>query len=323
MLQIWIVSRNASHLPAFLARVRGGAPLHLSEAGEDSRAHDFDTGAIPGITPRVVRTHEAKLHGKPIYVGQLHDGLVGRAERGQADLLRELGEVGVREKRHVADELVADVGLRRVEGVAAVPDVLRAAEGAERQRVQEVPRRKEAAHRAEPEAGLVHQVVRDVAELRDLLRAVAGLGLQLGQDLVELLARPLGVVGLQLLVDSVPDPDLLLRVLHPRKPAVALFVAIRELGQFVPPLFVGLVVESRMVRGEQASRVRPNNLLHAKVDLLARRREPRHVDGGPDLDVYAHLSDVGDGGLHAFAVGFHPIHVELDGRAVKGIVVQL
>lgn len=54
------------------------------------------------------------------------------AEGRQADDLRELREGQIGEERHVAENLVAHVRLRRVKRFTAVPDVLRAVEHPER-----------------------------------------------------------------------------------------------------------------------------------------------------------------------------------------------
>ena len=56
--------------------------------------------------------------------GQLLDEVVGSSKRGQPDLLRKFGEGRIGEKRDVADQLVADVRLRRVERLRRVADVL-------------------------------------------------------------------------------------------------------------------------------------------------------------------------------------------------------
>ena len=45
----------------------------------------------------------------PVAGGELLDELVRGPEAGEADLLAELGEGGVREQRHVAQQLVAHV----------------------------------------------------------------------------------------------------------------------------------------------------------------------------------------------------------------------
>ena len=49
-----------------------------------------------------------------LYRGQLDDVVVRSAERRQADLLRELGEGRVGEKRDVTEKLVTDIWLRGV-----------------------------------------------------------------------------------------------------------------------------------------------------------------------------------------------------------------
>ena len=49
------------------------------------------------------------LVGKVSYGGQLLDEVVRSSERGEPDLLGELGEGRVGEERDVADQLVADV----------------------------------------------------------------------------------------------------------------------------------------------------------------------------------------------------------------------
>ena len=65
-------------------------------------------GEKPGtISPDFsVFTAKAELHREPVHRGQLLDLGVGRAQRGQADLLGELGEARVGQQRHVSDQLV-------------------------------------------------------------------------------------------------------------------------------------------------------------------------------------------------------------------------
>lgn len=75
------------------------------------------------------------------YRGQFVDVIVGGAERGEANLLRELGKTGIGQQRHVAEQLVATVRLGRIKRVRRVANVLGAMEHAERQARQEVPGR--------------------------------------------------------------------------------------------------------------------------------------------------------------------------------------
>mmetsp|Transcript_80806 Transcript_80806/g.227511 ORF Transcript_80806/g.227511 Transcript_80806/m.227511 type:complete len:278 (-) Transcript_80806:553-1386(-) len=203
-----VVPRDAAHLPTLVAGSPCRTPLHLAEAAQDAGAHDPHTRVI-GVRGLHRGPHEAELDSEPVDARQAGDGLVGGPQGRQADLLRELREVGVGEQRHVSDQLVADVGLGGVEWVAAVADVLRAAECAERQGVEEVASREQSADRSQTKAGLGRQVLADVIQLRDLIRPVAGLGLQFRQDLIEFLASPTSVATLQLLVDGLPHSHLL------------------------------------------------------------------------------------------------------------------
>ncbi len=88
------------------------------------------------------------------YGGYLNDVFVGGAKRGEADHLRELGELRVGEERHVAEQLVDTVGLGRVQRRRAVSDVLCALEDAEGQAGQEVPCAQQARHRSQLKARL-------------------------------------------------------------------------------------------------------------------------------------------------------------------------
>ena len=78
----------------------GQAPLQLSERGQEP-------GPVSLELP--VLSRDAELDGEPVAGGQLLNVVIGGAERGQADLLTELGEGGVSEQRHVTQELVTDV----------------------------------------------------------------------------------------------------------------------------------------------------------------------------------------------------------------------
>ena len=90
-------------------------------------------------------------HGEPVEGGEPGDVRVRGAERGEADLLAELGKLLVREEWDVAEQLVADVGLRGVERRLGVPDVLGRVEDPESQPGEKVPRGEQPGDRAEPE----------------------------------------------------------------------------------------------------------------------------------------------------------------------------
>ena len=78
----------------------GQAPLQLSEGGQEPGPVGLELPVLPS---------DAELDGEPVAGGQLLNVVIGGAERGQADLLAELGEGGVSEQRHVTQELVTDV----------------------------------------------------------------------------------------------------------------------------------------------------------------------------------------------------------------------
>lgn len=99
------------------------------------------------------RENRRQLSGA--YRGQFLDVVVGRAERGQSDLLRELRERRVGEQRHVPQKLVADVRLGRIQRPAMMSDVLRGVEHPERQPGQKVPGRQQSADRPQREPGTV------------------------------------------------------------------------------------------------------------------------------------------------------------------------
>lgn len=118
----------------------------------------------PHLPPRETRPVAVESAVGPLYPtrparaayrGQFLDVVVGRAERGQPDLLRELRERRVGEQRHVPQKLVTYVRLGRVQRPAMVPDVLRGVEHPERQPGQEVPGRQQSADRPQREPGTV------------------------------------------------------------------------------------------------------------------------------------------------------------------------
>lgn len=74
------------------------------------------------------------------YRCQLLHVFIRSPERGQAYLLGELSEGLVTEQRHMAQQLVADVRLRRVHGPRRVTDVLGGVEHSEGQSSQEITR---------------------------------------------------------------------------------------------------------------------------------------------------------------------------------------
>ena len=81
-------------------RLPGQAPLQLPEGGQEPGPVSLELPVLP---------RDAELDGEPVAGGQLLNVVIRGAERGQADLLTELGEGGVSEQRHVTQELVTDV----------------------------------------------------------------------------------------------------------------------------------------------------------------------------------------------------------------------
>lgn len=89
--------------------------LQLPKATRNARTIPLDLPLLPA---------RPELQSVPVQGSQLGDLLVCGAEREQPDLVGEVGDLLVGEHGHVADDLVDDVGLRGVFGVAGVPDVL-------------------------------------------------------------------------------------------------------------------------------------------------------------------------------------------------------
>lgn len=76
-----------------------------------------------------------------IYRGQFFNVIVGGAEGREPDFLGELRKSRVGKQRHVAQQLVTDVRLGRVQRSAVVSDILSGMENSERQSCQEIPGR--------------------------------------------------------------------------------------------------------------------------------------------------------------------------------------
>ena len=123
------------------------------------------------------------------YGGQLFNEIVRRAQTGQTDLLRELGKVRIGEQWHVAQQLVAHIGLGRVLGHRRVSDVLRRVEDAEGEAGQKVARRQQTGHWSQREAGALAQKVGHVFQLRNVVLPVAAVLDEQLKYVVELFAR--------------------------------------------------------------------------------------------------------------------------------------
>lgn len=60
----------------------------------------------PLIYDSVLLVYNTNILHRHTYGGQLLDLLVGRAQRGESDFLRELGERAIGQQRHVSQQLV-------------------------------------------------------------------------------------------------------------------------------------------------------------------------------------------------------------------------
>lgn len=87
----------------------GHGVTQLGDRRQQAGAVDFELVALLA---------EAKLDGEEVAGGQLVHFLLAGAQRGQSELLRELGKVAVGQQRAVAQNLVATVWLGRVERIA-------------------------------------------------------------------------------------------------------------------------------------------------------------------------------------------------------------
>ena len=130
-----------------------------------------------------------------------------RTERRLSEEPRETNDLRGEEARGVADELVDDVGLRRVERHAVVPDVLRREEHAASERTEEASRGDQSPHGQHVDARALRELLVDCDELRDL----AAVEVELGGRFPPLAdAQPLVERG-EVLPDAPPDRVLLVR----------------------------------------------------------------------------------------------------------------
>jgi hypothetical protein len=170
-----------------------------------------DAGAIGAHVPLLA--DHAELDREPEDVGQELERLVGLDPLGgEPGLALDLGEARRGEQVAVADDLVDEIGLRRVERHRAVPDVLGRVEHAVAERAQEVAQRDQAGGGVVGPAGQGLQPLGDLVELRD----VVDRELEPAGGLAEVGARVLLVLGRQLARDDPPDLVLGLGVLDAR-----------------------------------------------------------------------------------------------------------
>lgn len=113
-LELWLVS---------------DAVLKLAHRAEDTRT--------VGFLLTILKAH-AEFDSEPIDRSKLLDVELARTERGKTDFLAEVREVLVSEHGRVTHQLVDDVGLRGVERLRVVPNVLGRVENLECKSVQEL-----------------------------------------------------------------------------------------------------------------------------------------------------------------------------------------
>ena len=120
---LWLVRRDGILLHRRAERVPGLVNWHCICAPGGARRRTAvlelsEGGEAPGpVSFHVVSfLADSELYGKPVARGEPLDVLIRGAETCDADHVRELCEIRVREHWCVAHKLVTDVGLGRVEG---------------------------------------------------------------------------------------------------------------------------------------------------------------------------------------------------------------
>src|SRR4051794_26856396 len=236
------------------------ADLHAAELLDLAVGRE-DAGAVGAQL--AVLVHDAELEREPEDVGDELQPFVGLdALRGLAREALELGEARAREHVPVADDLVDDVRLGRVERLGGMADVLRRVEDAMRERAVELAQRDEAGRRVVLEAGQRLQARRDLVELGHPVLGQRESGLRLE----ELAAGVLLVLRAQLAADR--SPDLVLDVgVGDLRDRLAGRPARRRGRDLVAPLAVGGVVEARVLLAEVDDRRAVLALCDRRVQL--------------------------------------------------------
>mmetsp|Transcript_88348 Transcript_88348/g.248865 ORF Transcript_88348/g.248865 Transcript_88348/m.248865 type:complete len:321 (-) Transcript_88348:12-974(-) len=226
----------------------------------------------------------------------------------------------MREERHMAQELVANVGLGRVEGIRAVPNVLGRPEDAKRQSVEEVTRGKQTRHRPDLETCVRME---HFAHLIELWNAVFGKGAMLAElvhGVFELLARVLFLQRLEPRVNYAPSFVLVRSVIHDRYGSTR-SVLLRVPNDLVPPRLVRLVVEAWVVLADEGRAAVQSGA--GVVQLLERARKPRdfprlHVVDSADA---VQSSEVRHAALHRDVVRA-TLKVKLEDGSAETVLVQ-
>jgi hypothetical protein len=183
----------------------------------------------------------------------------------------------------VADHLVDEVGLGRVQRHRAVADVLRRVEDAVAERAEEVAQRDQAGGRVVGPAGQRRQAGAHLVELRDAV----GRQLERGGGVAELAAGVLVVLGRQLARHDAPDLVLGVGVLDLRDRLAGL-PGERPGGDVVAPLAIGRIAGTGVVGAEldgdrtvgvlRHRRVQLSFLEHSRGDV-SRAEHGRNQDG--------------------------------------------
>ena len=168
--------------------------------------------------------------------------------------MRKVCKIGVCEHRHVAQQLVAHVGLGRVQRHAVVPHVLRGEKNAEGEPIQKVARREQPTHGPHAEPGAAQQKSGNVLQLRHSVRAIAAVPLQQREHAIVRVNRKLPRVLAQLAVHHAPSGHLLRCVVNVRD-GRAMLVARRGGHNVVAPLPVLGVMEAGVIRLQVRARV--------------------------------------------------------------------
>ena len=143
----------------FAGDVGAEAVVEFADGGEEAGAESFDF---------VTLFNEAEFDGVPVEAFDFGEfGVVG-AFSHFAELDGEIDHVAVHECRHVADDLVHDVGFGGVLGLGGVANVLGAEHGAVAERREEASRGDEAFGRREDESVGVLGFPTEIFELGDM-----------------------------------------------------------------------------------------------------------------------------------------------------------
>jgi len=210
----WLILCDWILLLCNLGRLEGSDLGLVTQAVFELTKRGKQTSTIS--TDLIPLTTDTKLNREPVDRCKPFNVLIRCTKRGKTNLLGKVCEIWVGKQGNMAEQFMADIGFRGVQGLGVMTDILGRVEDTESEAIQEITTSQKTHDGAQRKASAILQEPGDIIQLRDLLGAVTAVLDQQGEDVLVLAASMGREHACQLVEDRSPGVDLNLRVVDAR-----------------------------------------------------------------------------------------------------------